>query len=258
VSLREYIASSIIGTPLRKPAEALRSLIGLRQRRKNHELGEIFLERERSRMVLRRTITPEMNCVDVGCHLGSVLDEIVRLAPRGRHIAIEPLAYKVAWLRRKFPQVEIHELAVGEEDAIVDFYYQPRSSAFSGLRKYGGGEATSISVRCRRLDDIVPPDRRIGLLKVIVEGGEYGVFRGARRILAESRPIILFECSRSGLDTFGFSASQVFGFLTQEAGYRVFLMKDWLSDGQPLDLARFEDSMVYPFKAFNYLAAPIS
>jgi FkbM family methyltransferase len=253
----EFFASSVIGTPLQRPAEAIRSLIGLPQRRKRPELREIFLEHGRSRMVLRRAITPETNCIDVGCHLGPVLDDIARLAPRGRHIAIEPLPYKAAWLRRKFPKVEVHQLAVGEEDAVADFYYQPRSSGFSGLRKLGGEEATSISVRCRRLDDIVPPDRPIGFIKIDVEGGEYGAFRGARRILAECRPIILFECTCPNLDAFGISASQMFAFLTQEMRYHVFLFKDWLSDGEPLDLARFEDSMVYPFKAFNYLAAPI-
>ena len=79
---------------------------------------------------------------------------------------------------------------------------------------------------------------------------------GERRILAESQPILLFECTRSGLDAFGFSASQVFSLLAEESRYHVFLIKDWLSGGQPLDLAQFAQSMVYPFKAFNYVAAP--
>ena len=142
-------------------------------------MREIFLESKRSHMVLHRAITPEMNCIDVGCHLGSVLDEIVKLAPRGRHIAIEPLAYKAAWLKRKFPAVEVHQLAIGEGDAIVDFFYQPRRSGFSGLRKHGVGDQTMLSVQCRSLDDIVPLDRPIGFIKIDVEGGEYSVFRGA-------------------------------------------------------------------------------
>jgi FkbM family methyltransferase len=255
--LREYIISSIIGTPLRRPAEALRSLILLRQQRKSPEMREIFLEHERSRMILRRAITPEMNCIDIGCHLGSVLEEIVKLAPRGRHIAIEPLAYKAAWLKRKFPRVEVHQLAVGERDAVVDFYFQPQKSGFSGLKSHGGHEGTRISVQCRRLDDIVPPDRPIGFIKIDVEGGEYHALRGARRVLAESRPIILFECTGSGLSAYGLSAAQFFAFLTEEAHYEVFLFKDSLSEGPPLDLGRFEDAMVYPFKAFNFIAAPI-
>jgi hypothetical protein len=99
--LRDFIASSIIGTPLRKPAEVTRSLIRLRQRWKSPELPKIFLEGERSRMVLRRVVTPEMNCIDVSRHVGSVLDDIVRLAPRGRHIAIEPLAFTTSTTNRE-------------------------------------------------------------------------------------------------------------------------------------------------------------
>jgi FkbM family methyltransferase len=256
--LRDFIAASVIGTPLREPAEAIRSLVRLWHWRKRPELREILMEREQSRRLLLRVITPEMNCIDVGSHLGSVLNDVVRLAPCGYHIAIEPVAYKAAWLKRKYPKVEVHQLAIGEEDGVVDFYFQPRSSGFSGLRKHGRGHGRKISVQCRRLDNIVPPKRPIGFIKIDVEGGEYGVLRGARGILAECRPIILFECTCSGLDAFGLSASQVFEFLTQEMRYHVFLIKDWLSDGQPLDLARFEDSMVYPFEAFNYVAAPIS
>jgi hypothetical protein len=144
LSLHEYIASSLIGTPLRKPAEAIRSLIHLPKQWKNPELREIFLEGERSRAAMRRAITPEMNCIDVGCHLGSVLDDIVNLGPRGRHIAIEPLPYKAAWLRRKFPEVEVHQLAIGEGDAVVEFYYQPKNSGFSGLRQHAEGHVTVI------------------------------------------------------------------------------------------------------------------
>jgi hypothetical protein len=94
----------MIGTRLRKPAEAIRSLIQLPYQWKNPQLREIFREVERSHAAMRRAITPEMNCIDVGCHLGLVLDDIVNLAPRVRHIAIEPLPYKAAWLKQKFPR----------------------------------------------------------------------------------------------------------------------------------------------------------
>jgi hypothetical protein len=116
----------------------------------------------------------------------------------------------------------------------------------------------TISVPCRRLDDMVPPDRPIGSIKIDVEGDEYDVLRGARRTLAQHRPIILFACVRDRPEAFGSSASQVFAFLNLYIIYHIFMISVWLSDGQPLALVRFEDSMVYPFKAFNYVAAPIA
>jgi FkbM family methyltransferase len=258
MSLYETIAFSLIGTPLQNPAEGLRWVKGLPHRWKHPELRELYRESKRAKTLLERTITPGMNCIDIGCHIGSVLHEIIRLSPGGRHIAVEPLPYKVERLRRKYPRVDVQQVALGEEDSTVEFYYNPRNSGFSGLRGDGQVGSTTLRVECKRLDDIVPPGVRIGFIKMDVEGGEYAVFLGARRVLSESHPVVLFECTRSGLEAFGFRPAQIFSFLVDEQGYRVYLLKDWLSGGSPVDLPRFEGSMTYPFQAFNFVAAPQS
>ena len=77
-------------------------------------------------------------------------------------------------------------------------------------------------------------------------------------MISESQPIVLFECTNTGLSTFGLKAKEVFSFFEDDMRYRIFLIKDWLAGGAPLDLPRFEASMVYPFLAFNYVAAPRS
>jgi hypothetical protein len=52
------------------------------QDRRDHEaLATIFAA----------VLAPDANCIDVGAHTGDVLAEIVRIAPRGRHIGFEPL-----------------------------------------------------------------------------------------------------------------------------------------------------------------------
>jgi len=252
----EWIASSLIGTPLQRPAERLRRLWQLPKRLRHPELREIYLEEQRLKSLFKRTITADMNCIDAGCHLGSVLHEITELSPNGHHIAIEPLPYKADWLRRHFPAVEVHQVALGSEDSTVDIFYDPLRSGFSSLvgHKHLGKRTTAVSVKCKRLDDIVPPERRIGFLKIDVEGAEFDVLRGARRVLGESQPVVLFECSRAGLTNFGLTASQFFWLLTEDIRYNIFLPKDWLSGGLPLDLPTFEVSMIYPFQAFNYVA----
>jgi FkbM family methyltransferase len=253
---RDRLASSLIGTPLQHPAQALKSLGGIVYRLRHPELRELFLEGSRVRTLLRRTITPEMNCIDAGCHLGSMLSEMARLAPGGRHIGIEPLPYKAAWLRRKFPMAEIHEVALGAEESTVEFFYHPGQSGVSGLRSRLDGVTDRLIVRCRKLDDLVPADRRIGFLKMDLEGAECEAFRGARKLLTESRPIVLFECTKSGLDLFGRSAPDVFSLLEREVGYHIYLIQDWLSGGPPLDEPGFAAAMIYPFRAFNFVAAP--
>ena len=46
---------------------------------------------------------PDSSALDVGCHEGAVLAEIVRLAPAGRHVAWEPLPELCATRRRPLP-----------------------------------------------------------------------------------------------------------------------------------------------------------
>jgi FkbM family methyltransferase len=256
MQIYERIASSLIGTPVQGLAEGVRGALALPNRLRHPELREIYLEEGRARELVARAVTHGMNCIDIGCHLGSVLDRFVRMSPSGRHIAVEPIPYKAAWLRRKYPGVEVHQIALGDEGGVLEFYYDPRNSGFSSLRPHGSGEKKLIEVPCKRLDDIVPAGRPIGFIKLDVEGAEFGVFRGARRVLAESRPLVLFECTRSGLSAFGFEPHQIFDLLTGELGYCVYLLKDWLSGSDPVDLDGFAGSMIYPFTAFNYVAAP--
>jgi FkbM family methyltransferase len=256
--LYERIVSSVIGTPLQRPAEHLRRLWQLPRRLRYPELREIYLEQERIYSLIGRTITPAMNCIDVGCHLGSFLYNIIRLSPYGKHIAVEPIPYKADRLRRRFPAVEVHQIVLGAEEATVEMFYDPGRSGFSSLGRHShlGATARAITVECRRLDDIVPAGRPIGFLKVDVEGAELHVFRGARRVLGESQPVVLFECTQPLIAPLGLTADQVFSFLTEEIRYRIFLLKDWLSGRLPLDLPAFKASMVYPFQAFNYVAVP--
>jgi FkbM family methyltransferase len=260
ISLYERVACSLIGTPLQRPAEHLRRLWQLPERLRHPELREIHLEEDRIKSLMSRTITSGMNCIDVGCHLGSFLHEITRLSVNGKHIAVEPVPQKAAWLRRRFPAVEVHQIVLGEEDGTVELFHDPRQSGYSSLGRHAHlGEATRvITVECKRLDDIVPAGRPIGFLKIDVEGAEFRVLRGARRLLRESQPVVLFECTQTMIAPLGVSAHQVFSLLTEEIGYDICFLKDWLSGGLPLDLPAFEASMVYPFQAFNYVAVPRS
>jgi FkbM family methyltransferase len=252
----ERMASALIGTRWQRPAERVRDVGSLWQRWRHPELREILDESRQIGLLLDQAITPDMNCVDVGCHLGSMLSEMVRRAPRGRHIAIEPVPYKAEWLCKKFPQVEVRQVALSDTEGRAEFFISSQSSGHSGLRfNHSAGNATKIDVALMRLDNVVPADRRIGFLKIDVEGLEYPVFRGAARILTENRPVVLFECTQAGLDNSGGTAEQLHSWLTQDVGYEIYLIKDRLAGAGPLDATSFAAAMQYPFRAFNFVAA---
>ncbi len=257
MQIKEYLAHQLIGTPLEKPAVKLRDLTKSLKRRKHPELHEIYVESERSELAMSRIINSSMNCIDIGAHLGSVLSLINQLSPNGKHIAIEPIPYKYKWLKSKFPSSEIFQVALSDTNGEVDFYLQPQRSGFSGLRLHGSdesnGDVTVLTVNCVRLDDIVPSDLPIGFIKIDVEGGELAALKGGESILKRDRPTILFECAKSALEAHNVSPSEVYEFF-HTYNYSLFLIKDWLSQGEPLDYERFVNSMEYPFKAFNFLA----
>lgn len=256
--LAEWIKHRVIASPLYRPAESLRELASLRKRLRNPELSDIFQEGPRAREVIARTVTDGMHCLDVGCHLGSVLREIVTHSPGGQHTAIEPLPYKARWLRKTYPKVEIVEAAVAEEAGQIEFTWNKSRSGFSSLA--GGGLANDIverlTVQTLRLDDIVPAERTIGFMKVDTEGAELMAFRSAERILTADRPIVLFECARRSTEALGFQVDDVFTTLTDHYGYRVMYLQEYLGNRQPLDIDTFKKSMFYPFKAFNFVAVP--
>jgi FkbM family methyltransferase len=77
---------------------------------------------------------------------------------------------------------------------------------------------SSISVRSSTVDSVVPSDVQVDLIKIDVEGREYEVLCGAKRVLAESRPAILIEIQPSCptrdqtmafFETMGYSVSSI-------------------------------------------------
>lgn len=256
--ISEWVKHRMIGSPLQRPAEFVRDLSKLPRRLRHPELRDIFLEGPRSREVIAHAVQPGMNCLDVGCHLGSVLSEIIRQSPNGAHTAIEPLPYKAEWLRQKFPQTTIIEAAVSEDEGEVEFSWNKSRPGFSSLASVGpaGDQIELVTVRTRPLDEMVPADVSIGFMKVDVEGAELMAFRSAKRIMTEDRPTVLFECARRSTNALGFSVDQVFEVLTNKYDYSVMYLHEYLGDRKPLDLEAFKQSMFYPFKAFNFVAVP--
>ena len=255
---QEYAKHLLIRTPLEKPAQNIQKILRFSEHRQNPELIEIHLESQRIEQIMPQVIRESSNCIDIGCHLGSVLSSIMSLAPKGHHIAFEPTPYKANWLKRKFPEVDLREMALSDTAGEVTFYCNTAQSGYNGLHEHGqeSDEFEKITVQCERLDDILPPAYHVDFIKIDVEGGELAVLRGAVEMLHRDRPTILFECTLSGLYSFGFTPGEIFEFLTQQHSYLVFLPKNFLEDGKPLNFEEFHNALQYPFKAFNFIAVP--
>lgn len=254
----ETLKYEFIRTPLEGPLMSLRDLFRLPGRLRNPEMCEIYQEDVRIHDVLRRALQVDSNCLDIGAHYGSVLSAITRLAPRGTHAAFEAIPAKAMFLRRKFPEVTIHSMALSSQPGTASFHINTSQSGFSGLAQHGdaGDSFEVIEVECGTLDAVVPDEPRIDFVKIDVEGAEEMVLRGAQRFLTRHQPLILFECGPSGAVALGRTPTDLYRLLTEELGYAVYLLKDHLAGDGPVDLERFESALIYPFEAFNWVARP--
>ncbi len=245
-----------VRTPLEGPLVLLRRLLAYPARWRHPELREVFLEEERVPAALRHFVGPTSNCIDIGCHYGSMLSQLCRLAPGGRHVAFEAIPSKARFLRRKFPDVDIRELALSDHGGSTEFYVNQDAPGFSGLAPHGAGRFERLQVECARLDDVLPRDRRFTFVKIDVEGAELFVFRGATEFLVRDRPVVLFECAPGIPSAFGYGAGDIYDFLSLRCRYSIFFLKDVLARGTPATKMDFEAALVYPFKAFNWIGVP--
>jgi hypothetical protein len=82
---------------------------------------------------------------------------------------------------------------------------------------------TSKTVECElvRVDDVIPRDADVSLLKADVEGAELSVFRGARELLTRCSPTIVCEINPWYLDGYGLAVEDLVGYLA-ELGYEPY------------------------------------
>ena len=256
--MNEWLKHAIVRTPLEGVAKVARRTLGARGLVRHPELYEIWAEEARIARLISKVVKTSSNCVDAGAHLGINLSQFVKRAPRGKHKAYEPNPEQATWLRAKFPEVDVHQLALSDSPGELEFFVNETRSGFSGLRRIQktGDSVRTVKVPVATLDSMIPEGYRVDLLKAVVEGAELSVLRGARGVLRRDRPLILFECVPANMALFEASPPDAFEFLTVGHSYSIFLIKDYLKGGKPLDLERFEAAQRYPYQAFKFVAAP--
>jgi FkbM family methyltransferase len=209
--------------------------------------------------IMRRVLRPDSTAIDVGAFEGGMLRHMFRFAPQGRHLAFEPIPEKVGRLRQAFPRARVHPHALGAEQGTVTFHCVVDHPALSGLRRrledLPNEEVREIQVSMETLDRVIPTDLLIAFIKIDVEGGELGVFRGGVNTLRRNRPVVVFECGVGGADYFGSTPQEIFNFLAEEANLKVSLLGAWLA-GQPSLLGETFSEEFEQKRNFYFVAHP--
>ena len=193
--------------------------------------------------VMARVLRSDSNCIDVGAHEGAILRAMLAHAPAGDHVAVEPLPRLAEALRARYPTVQVLEAAVSDRTGPVTFQHVITSPSYSGLQRRTylrvNEVVETLTVAGARLDDLLPATRPIRLIKVDVEGGELGVFRGAVQTITRCRPFIAFEHGLGAADSYGTTPAAVYDLLVGQCGLQITLLARWLAGEGPFTRTDF-------------------
>lgn len=182
--------------------------------------------------VIKKVCKEDSHCIDIGCFKGDILRQMIGFAPKGKHIAFEPIPSQFEMLRETFGNtVTFYPYALGSENAQATFHHVVSNPTYSGLkqRAYKQDEKViQIPVEVRRLDDVLSPDQPVHLIKIDVEGGELDVLKGAARTLDRWHPYIIFEHGIGGADKYNSGPADIYSLLAGKHGYKLGLMGNFL------------------------------
>ena len=207
-----------------------------------------------TKQVIRRVCTPESNCIDVGCHKGEILDLFLHHAPNGIHYGFEPIPSLFEGLKTRYtlPNCHILDLALSNQKGTASFNYVVSNPSYSGLlkRKYDrpNEEDTQITVQTDRLDAVLPPDFRVDMMKIDVEGGEWLVLQGATETLTRWKPVVIFEHGLGASEMYGATPEQLFD-LFAACGLEINLLDGFLKLSPAFSRAEFSEQF---YKQLNY------
>jgi FkbM family methyltransferase len=182
--------------------------------------------------VMFRVLRRNSNCIDVGAHVGSILQYMIDISPRGRHYAFEPLPHLSQKLTESFPQVIVHQAAVSESSGESEFLFVENDPGYSGLRRRiydrPDPKITQIRVRVVTLDEIIPQNDKIAFIKIDIEGGEFHAMKGGIETIRRCKPVIVFEGSNRSTGQYGVKPDDVYLLVTESLGYELSTIERWI------------------------------
>ena len=190
-----------------------------------------------TKLIIKKQLKEVSNCIDIGCHKGEILDLFIKHSPKGSHFGFEPIPSLFQSLTSKYrDRATIMPYALSEVEGNATFQYVKNAPAYSGLKKRDYDNITpeieEIKVEKKKLDDCISVELKVDFIKIDVEGGEYNVLKGAKRILKDSRPFLLFEFGLGASDFYKTKPVDLYNFLIS-IGYNIYSLKAYINSESP-------------------------
>lgn len=199
-----------------------------------------------TRKILKKCLKRNYNCIDIGCHKGEILNLMLKYAPDGKHYAFEPIPYLFNELEKKYKnKSKIFPYALSDTNGESTFQLVRNAPAYSGIkiRRYDikNPIIEEIKVELKTLDNIISLDEKIHFIKIDVEGGEFGVIKGAKNLLIKNKPFILFECGKGASDYYGTNPLDLYNLICNEIGLKIYTLKSFVKNQKDMSRVDFEN-----------------
>lgn len=201
---------------------------------------------KQTNQIIKRVCKRNSNCIDIGAHSGDVLNVMLYYAFDGVHYAFEPVPFLYEQLWRKyqyFENIHVHDAALSNRQGTSTFNYVMSNPSYSGLkkRKYDRKEEEEVTlmVKVDTLDNIIPADHRVDLVKIDVEGAELLVLEGGIETIKRNRPLVIFEHGLGASDYYNSTPDKMYAYF-DNIGMKISRLTDWLAGKPPLSKERFE------------------
>lgn len=177
--------------------------------------------------------------IDVGANIGTLSLRASKLVTKnGQIFSFEANPYLANFIEdniklNEFKNIKVFNYAVGEQDGNISFQLNKSDDR---SRVFENGDDT-IKIKLCKLDDVIPTESSISLLKIDTEGYEKFVFQGALDTIKRSK-VIMFESIESNTKNYNYSTIDNILFLKKQ-NFDIFKLG--------------RNKIMYPFKEQNYL-----
>jgi FkbM family methyltransferase len=184
-------------------------------------------------VVLRRLLVPEAVFVDVGANQGEFTVCAAGQVPEGRVFAFEPVPAVRERLERNvagngFNNVTVHPVGLsdGSRDDVPifgadsEFADGTQHIGLPTLFDVSGRSHPLAHINLRTLDEVLPADQRVDVMKVDVEGAELAVLQGGEATIEREKPAIIFEANAETCEAAGYTVEALLAWLS-DRGYEL-------------------------------------
>lgn len=169
-----------------------------------------FSDRDKIRLI-KTHVKPGMKVLDIGANIGFYTILLSKLVGKGGTVyAFEPDGDNFRFLQRltkNLTNVKLANVACGEKSSVTYLYKSQKMN--TDHQVYDDGEhEEKVAVKMVSLDDYLQGEKDgIGFVKIDVQGYDYYVFRGMKKVIFRSKEMcIISEFWPYGLKKAGASA----------------------------------------------------